>query len=144
MTKEDKIFNKQLELDVLVNGLSEITEDYLKQYVTKYAPQFKDGVTELVIPEGVTRIGFRAFWNWQSIKRLTIPNSLTNIGQAAFMYCTALEHVTIHRALGDRVLNIEKGAFWRCVSLKNIDIPNSETHIAKDAFCENTKVKYIA
>ena len=46
--------------------------------------------TNLVIPDGVTRINLRAFYNLKSITSVTIPNSVTNIGSEAFYGCDNL------------------------------------------------------
>ena len=48
----------------------------------------------LVIPDGVTSIGRRAFWNCSGLISVTIPNSVTSIGSYAFDRCSALTTVT--------------------------------------------------
>jgi len=51
--------------------------------------------TQLVIPEGVTRIGEGAFWGCNAFTAITIPRSLESSGQWAFSECDALEEVHI-------------------------------------------------
>ena len=51
----------------------------------------KNGETEVIIPDGVTEIGWNAFEYCRSIKSVTIPDSVTEIGERAFEYCTSLE-----------------------------------------------------
>lgn len=63
--------------------------------------------TNYIIPNGVTNIGDRAFWECKSLTNIKIPNSVTNIG----IY-----------------------AFFRCESLTSIKIPNSVTNIGNSAF----------
>ncbi len=46
------------------------------------------------IPEGVTEIGNRAFYECTSLIKVTIPNSVTKIGMCAFSGCTSLIKVT--------------------------------------------------
>ena len=46
-------------------------------------------VKDLVIPNGVTSIGYGAFWG-SAVTSVTIPNSVTSIGNAAFMICNSL------------------------------------------------------
>ena len=65
-------------------------------------------VTNLVIEEGVTKIGKSTFQNFTSITEITIPNSVTTIGDYAFTACTAVTKVTI----GTGVTNIAQNAFY--------------------------------
>ncbi|MDE6472272.1 MAG: leucine-rich repeat domain-containing protein [Clostridia bacterium] len=46
-------------------------------------------VAEIAIPEGVTRIGSRAFYNC-SLTSIVIPSSVTSIGEEAFEGCSSL------------------------------------------------------
>ena len=87
-------------------------------------------VTNLVIPEGVTSIGERAFQNCSGLTSVTIPNSVTSIGDYAFYECYRLTSVTI----GNSVTSIGKYAFYKCRSLTSVTIPNSVTSIGGWAF----------
>ena len=51
-------------------------------------------VTDLIIPDGVTSIGYSAFYNCSSLTSVTIPSSVTSIGSYAFMNCSNL--VTVY------------------------------------------------
>ena len=48
---------------------------------------------QIVIPEGVEKIGNHWFWG-ASIESVTVPASVREIGAAAFCYCRQLKHVT--------------------------------------------------
>ncbi len=52
------------------------------------------GVTEYIIPDGVTSIGSYAFYGCNSLASVTIPNSVTSIGRCA-LYCSNLKSVYI-------------------------------------------------
>ena len=53
-------------------------------------------VTELVIPEGVTSIGFAAFYNCSSLTAINIPEGVTSIGYDVFYGCSSLTSITCH------------------------------------------------
>ena len=50
-------------------------------------------MTDLVIPDNVTSIGYMAFINCTSLTSIVIPNSVTSIGDYAFEDCTGLKTV---------------------------------------------------
>ena len=54
-----------------------------------------DKITDLVIPDGVTKINDYAFYNCISITSVTIPDSVTSIGKEAFYGCSYIEEVNI-------------------------------------------------
>ena len=51
--------------------------------------------TEFTIPEGVTSIGFTAFFNCDSLTSVEIPDSVTIIGSQAFYNCDSLTSITV-------------------------------------------------
>lgn len=127
MNNVSEEFNEQLKLDVLVNGLSEITLKYVNQFN-------RDKLTEVIIPEGVTAIGEKAFAMLHSLKTVIIPDTVTEIGKCAFHMCDNLESVTI----GNGVSCIKDATFDFCYKLKNVTMPEDIT-IEKGAFfcCNN-------
>lgn len=64
-------------------------------------------LTDLVIPDGVTSIGYDAFRGCSSLTSVTIPNSVTSIKDSAFRGCSGLTSVTIPKS----VTEIDQGAF---------------------------------
>ena len=98
------------------------------------------GATEFTIPDGVTKIGWGAFWNCNSLTSVTIPNSVTYIGSFAFTGCNRLTSVTIPNSVTD----IDTYAFYSCGGLTSITIPDSVTKIGTQAFsdCKNLTSVY--
>ena len=50
-------------------------------------------ITKLIIPDGVTTIGDRAFRDCSSLTNITIPDSVTEIGEYAFYECNKLAKI---------------------------------------------------
>lgn len=76
---------------------------------------------EVIIDEGVERIGQKAFSNCQRISAVTIPNSVTNIDSEAFYQCSGMTHLTI----GSGVTTIGNSAFTECGNIDNdLNLPN--------------------
>lgn len=67
------------------------------------------GVTEYVIPEGVTAIGVAAFWGCDDLERITFPSTLTSIRGNAFGKCTKLETIAIPESVTSIVDNPFRG-----------------------------------
>lgn len=87
-------------------------------------------ITDLVIPNTMTRIGKSAFSCCSSLTTVTIPNSVTSIGSYAFVGCSGLTTVTIPNS----VTSIGEYAFAGCSSLTSFTIPNGLTSIAEYVF----------
>ena len=87
-------------------------------------------LTSITIPNGVTSIDWFAFSGCTSLKSITIPNGVTSIDWLAFFDCTSLTSITIP----DSVTCIEWYAFQGCTSLTSIKIPDSVTEIGSSAF----------
>ena len=93
---------------------------------------FKDceNLTSVVIPDGVTSIGKYAFSGCKSLTSVIIPNSVKTIDTSAFSSCTSLTNVKI----SDGISSIDAFVFENCSSLTNINIPDTVTTIGQYAF----------
>lgn len=92
-------------------------------------------LTRVIIPKGVTEIGERAFKNWESLIGVDIPEGITKIGPEAFAGCKRLFSITIPKG----VTKIEPETFAGCTGLIGMTIPESVTRIGEGAFygCES-------
>lgn len=87
-------------------------------------------VTELIIPDGVTKINDYAFTAFADIVSAVIPDSVTRIGDSAFLDCTGLASITI----GAGLEYIGESAFSGCKSLLEISLPKTVLYIGENAF----------
>ena len=85
----------------------------------------------LTIPNTITSIGPRAFYQPGSITSLTIPDSVTSIGDYAFYYPTHLASLT----LGSGVTTIGARAFEHAEPLTSLAIPDNVTSVGECGFC---------
>lgn len=87
------------------------------------------GLSEVIIPDTVTKIGYRAFYKCVGLRKVTLSKNLVSIGNFAFDEC-GLNSITLPNGL----LTIGSYAFSNCSGLKEITIPNSVTSIENGAF----------
>lgn len=112
---------------------SQIKQVIIKDGITKIGNNaFRNftEMTEVTIPDGVTSIGEDSFFNCMRLKSLNIPDSVVTINKYAFIGCEALEYVKLSKNLK----TIDKDAFAVCYSLKAIDLPQSLSYIGAEAF----------
>ena len=92
--------------------------------------EYKGSGGAVVIPDGVTRIGSRAFKCCSGLESIIIPEGVTEIGRSAFFRCSNLASVIIPGT----VTEIEPGAFSMCSSLASVIIPGKVTNLGSNAF----------
>ena len=86
-------------------------------------------LTEITIPEGVTKIGTNAFYGCSQLTSITIPSTIKNM-DTAFPSNPKLSQVT----LTNGIYRISSSAFKDCTGLTEIKIPTSVYEICSDAF----------
>ena len=91
----------------------------------------------IVIPDGVTSIGWRAFERCQQLESIELPEGLTSLGSMAFYSCTNLRKITIPAS----VTVIEEGTFRECpadtIIVKSMTPPALGERVYDDALGRN-------
>ena len=87
-------------------------------------------IKSVVIENGVTSIGDRAFYGCANLTSVTIPSSVASIGSSAFYRCYELTSVTIP----SRVTSIGSNAFEECEYLTSVTIPYGVAEIGERTF----------
>ena len=91
---------------------------------------YREAITAISLPVGLTSIGNGAFEFCDAIASVSIPDSVTSIGDEAFAYCSSLTDMTIP----DSVTSIGSYAFCWCSALTGVSIPNSVTSLGNLPF----------
>ena len=76
-------------------------------------------VRSVIVGDGVTSIGSRAFYGCGSLTSVSLPDSVTEVGERAFGSCVRLQQIT----LPDSVTVLGIGAFQGCRALTEVGLP---------------------
>ena len=122
----------------------------------------RSGLTRVVIPEGVTRIGYGAFYHCDQLSEVTIPDSVTeiepyafdktpwikNMKTATYPFLIVGDGILIAYDGSDSVINIPNGVkqigpgvFKDHMGITAVNIPDTVQVIGEEAFmnCKNLK-----
>ena len=143
--------------------------EYSKVFKIEGSGQMKDtsstygykAADEIIIGEGITSIGKRAF-RTASAKSVSLPSTLTSIGNDAFYACSGLTSITIPANVetigatafqnsnlesitfesGSKLKTIETRTFHGC-DLRSVVLPDSLETVDYQAFGANNNLSYI-
>lgn len=120
-------------------------------------------LTDIVIPESISKIRDYTFNNFTHLKTVQFPNTLTSIGKYSFYECVSLTEINLPDSLKtigdcafdychfitsvkipDGVTEIGNGAFSVCYRLKSITLPDSIKSIGNSAFSGCTSLVRLA
>ena len=99
-------------------------------------------IQNVIISEGVNKIGIRVFYNATNLKTASVPRSVTSIGRNLFYGCTSLESMEFL----PRITELPVSCFNRCESVKEITLPNTISSIGEYAFygCKSLEMVYMS
>ena len=104
------LFKEMTSIETLIIG-EEVTS------LSNNAFQGCTGLTSIVLPNTMTKIGDYAFWNCTNLATVEFGEKLNSIGIHAFNSCTALTSITIPK----NVTSIGRNAFYNCTGLKEVN-----------------------
>lgn len=92
--------------------------------------RYRGSEERVVVPDGITVIGERAFAGNEAIDRVILPDSVEMIGEEAFADCLVLQTIQFPEG----VRHIGKSAFENCVKLIRAILPDSLISICPSVF----------
>lgn len=107
--------------------------------VAKYLFEGCAGLEEIVIPDTVTVIEYRAFMDCVNLKQVAFSANITEIENMAFKGCIKLENVQIP----NETTKIGANVFQDCVSLKEATISDSVASIGNYTFSGCTSLEKV-
>ena len=99
---------------------------------------FAKQITNVTLPDGLTNIGNRAFYDCSSLASINIPESVTKINMMTFFHCSSLTSIVIPE--GTESL---WETFMGCESLSSVVIPASVTRLTYYTFGNCVSLKEI-
>ncbi len=107
----------------VIRNLQTVTEVYIPDSITAIMPRAFYNCAELEsirLPEYLTRIEYATFFGCERLVNIEIPSSVTQIDWFAFVECTSLESI---RFLSENPPTVGVDLFWRCMNLSMIYVP---------------------
>ena len=119
--------------------------------------KYADSIQDVLIEEGITSIGARAFAGLENLTWVSIPESMTAIGDGAFSGCTSLkgfndQHDGMRETKDAHMFILEYGvqrigasAFSGCTNLTAVILPSNLKSIGDGAFsgCDSLKAVFF-
>ena len=90
-----------------------------------------NGLTSVILPEGIKTLSLYAFYNCENLASINMPSTLTSIQPSAFQGCKSLASITIPAAVNDIPYNgqiqSQNSPFLYCDNLKTIVVESGNT-----------------
>ncbi len=127
--QEGQAYIQQLKRVTLYEGLEEIKDNAFYQNMF---------LEEINLPESLSLLGERAFYNCRRLKEMSVPGGVKDIRLGTFEACYMLEEVK----LGEGVERILLAAFRDCQTLSRINVPVSLKEVGPNVFFRCYRLTY--
>ena len=101
--------------------------------------EYEGNDAEIVIPDGVIKIGDYVFQENKTITKVIMPDTVKSVGKEAFKKCTRLKSVVFSNMLEE----INNEAFIDCKALKALELPKTLRSLGYGTFEGCTKLTSI-
>ncbi|MBR5617550.1 MAG: leucine-rich repeat domain-containing protein [Oscillospiraceae bacterium] len=128
--------------DRAFEGASTLTQIGIPESVTRIGSYAFKGcvkLNQIKLPEGLLELNGGSFLNCESLTEITIPEGVTEIRGNTFEGCRALKNVELHEG----IIDIHAFAFRNCRSLEQIALPSGITKIKESTFEYCTSLQSI-
>lgn len=124
------------------SGCESLREIVIPYGITNIADEsfYQAGIENLSLPDSVTNVGSKAFYNCRGLKTLSMKDGVVAIGEGAFEGCNKLEEIT----LSNNLERIEKQTFLNCSSIKNLNLPKELKSVGERAFANCASIEEIS
>jgi len=95
--------------------------------------EWSASISEVILQEGITRIGGYSFKGFNRLRSVNIPNTVNSIGIYAFSNCNTLSNVEMEESK-TTPLTMESVVFNQCSILKKVIIPRYINSIGSGVF----------
>ena len=124
----DEVFGDSVKYYLYADGTLEL---YGTGEVATRAFYENDKVKNLIVRDGITKIGSESFDECDYLESIILSASIVKIDEAAFYHCDELVDISFSNGLRF----IESCAFQNCRNIENIILPDSLNTIGSYAFC---------
>ena len=93
----------------------------------------------LSLPEGLTYVGDKAFFDCMNLLSIKLPSTVTAVGEAAFCQCSSVTMLSLNEGL----TTIGRSAFEQCEGLYDLRLPESVTTLGNHAFYRCSGLRYV-
>ena len=126
-------------LQINDNKLSDIIIPETVSRISDYAFYNCSSLTSITIPNSIKSIGNHAFYECASLKDISIPNSVTTLGQSVFENCISLKSAYV----GNGITSLDNSTFISCSSLESVTLGGRIVHIGESVFSGCTALNEI-